>query len=148
MAAHGIARFTADADLLVVDEGILSSGFWRGFPGKARLVYGDGEDPFAGAVQLSRPRCVRVDIVVGRFSWQSRMVERAEWRRLGSLHLPVLELPDLILSKLFAGGIQDRADVQLLLTALDARQRRQLAARVRVVPEDARKLYRELVAQR
>ncbi|MFZ5803582.1 MAG: hypothetical protein ACOY7U_01905 [Acidobacteriota bacterium] len=34
----------------------------------------------------------------------------------------------------------------LLMAGLDARQRRQLAARVRVLPEDARKLYREIVA--
>lgn len=44
------------------------------------------------------------------------------------------------------GGVQDRADVLLLMAALDACQRRQLAARVRVLPEDARKLYRELIA--
>jgi hypothetical protein len=43
------------------------------------------------------------------------------------------------------GGVQDRAHVLLLMAILDARQRRQLAARVRVLPEDARKLYRELV---
>jgi len=43
-------------------------------------------------------------------------------------------------------GVQDRADVLLLMAALDARQRRQLGARVRVLPEDARKLYRELIA--
>lgn len=43
-------------------------------------------------------------------------------------------------------GVQDRADVMLLMAGLDARQRRQLAARVRVLPEDARKLYREIVA--
>lgn len=44
------------------------------------------------------------------------------------------------------GGVQDRADVLLLMAALDARQRRQLAARVRILPEDSRKLYREVVA--
>ncbi len=146
MATYGIARFTGDADLLVVDGGILSSAFWRGFPGEARLVWGNGEDPFAGAVQLSRSQCITVDIVIGRFPWQCRLLERAQWRQLGGLRLPVLQLPDLILTKLFAGGVQDRADVLLLMGALDARQRRQLAARMRVLPEDARKLYRELVA--
>lgn len=147
MAVYGVVRFTGDADVLVVDEAVLSPAFWRGFRAESRVAYGDSEDPFAGVVELIRPEAVRVDLLVGRLAWQRRILERVERRRLGGLLVPVLQLPDLILTKLFAGGVQDRADVHFLLAALTSRQRRQLAARVRVLPEDARALYRELVAQ-
>lgn len=148
MAAYGVARFTADADLLVVDEAVLSPAFWRGFQWQTRVAYGDSDDPFVGAVEVWKPDALRVDILVGRFPWQQRMLQRVEWYRFAGLRLPVLQLPDVILTKLFAGGVQDRADVHFLLSTLNAHQRRQLAARVRVLPEDARQLYRQLVAPR
>lgn len=147
MAAYGVVRFTGDADLLVVDEAVLSPAFWRGFRWATRVTYGDDRDPFAGVVEVTKPNAIRVDILVGRFPWQRRILQRVVWRRLGGLRLPVLQLPDVILTKLFAGGIQDRADLHFLLTALDVSQRRQLVGRLRALPEDARKLYRELVAQ-
>lgn len=144
MAAYKIVRFTGDADLLVVDEAVLSPTFWHDFQAELRVAYGDSDDPFAGAVELTRPDQIRVDVLVGRMAWQTRILQRVMWRRLGGVRVPVLQLPDLILTKLFAGGVQDRADVHFLLSALTPRERRQLAARLPVLPEEARQLYREL----
>ena len=35
LAVHGAARFTADVDLLTLDEAVLERGFWAPFPGPA-----------------------------------------------------------------------------------------------------------------
>jgi hypothetical protein len=58
-----------------------------------------------------------VDLVVGRFAWQSRILERARQLSVGEFSLPVVGAADLVLLKLFAGGSQDAWDIVQVLAA-------------------------------
>jgi hypothetical protein len=56
-----------------------------------------------------------VDLVLGRHEWQQAIIERAEdFDGLG-VNIPLVRAADLVLLKLYAGGIQDRWDVAQLL---------------------------------
>jgi hypothetical protein len=58
-----------------------------------------------------------VDVVVGRYKWQQDILDRAVL--IGAQQLPVARRADLILLKLYAGGNQDRWDIEQLL-AIDS----------------------------
>ena len=64
-------------------------------------------------VRFGAPGESPIDVVVGKFGWQRRVLERAE--PMGEL--PVVRAADLILLKLYAGGPQDAWDIQQLLLA-------------------------------
>jgi hypothetical protein len=115
MGVNGVARSTLDLDVLTLDPVVLEAAFWKGLPGTVRARRGDAEDPLAGAVRLESPDAYPVDVIVGRFAWQSRIVERAERLPVGRGRVPVVGAADLVLLKLFAGGAQDAWDVQQLL---------------------------------
>lgn len=116
LAVHGIARSTQDDDLLVVDQRVLDREFWRPLAGDvARLLRGDHEDPLAGAVRLARAGERTVDVVVGRWAWQTEALERARPAPLPGVEVAVVDPVDLVLLKLDAGGPQDRYDVEALL---------------------------------
>ena len=60
-----------------------------------------------------------IEVIVGRYGWQQRAIERAE-STPGldpevDLETPVLALQDLIIAKLFAGGRADLQDIRELL---------------------------------
>jgi hypothetical protein len=115
MGIHGVARSTLDLDILTVDRRVLASEFWGDLAGRADIRHGDAEDPLLGAVRFKSTDTYPVDVIVGRFAWQSKMLDRAERLPLGERHVPVAGAADLILLKLFAGGAQDRWDVEQLL---------------------------------
>jgi hypothetical protein len=121
MALHGIARATADLDVLVVAASVLDARFWEALgPEVDRHVRkGDASDPLEGLV-----RCVErgtiVDVVVGGSDWMRAVVGRAVERDLAGETLPVVDAADLILLKLYAGGPQDLLDARLLLRAQPA----------------------------
>jgi hypothetical protein len=120
MAAHGVPRSTLDLDLLTTDRQILEEPFWaplREAGVKVEVRKGDLEDPLAGVVRISAPDERAVDVIVGRFSWQSDIVNRAPIVNLHGMDLRVAEPVDLILLKLYAGGPQDRWDIQQMLMA-------------------------------
>lgn len=111
LALHGVARFTADVDLLTLDARVLDADFW---PEGVRPVLrpGDDEDPLAGLVRFEEPA---VDVVVGRGVVMKRALASAsESSHFGELVVSPLWLAML---KLEAGGVQDLADVQLLVEA-------------------------------
>lgn len=119
LALHGISRSTFDQDILVIDARVLDDGFWRPLETQAQVDVrrGDADDPLAGVVRLRQDDERDVDLVVGRHGWQEEMLARAELVP-NSNGLRVVRAADLVLLKLYAGGTQDRWDIEQLI-ALD-----------------------------
>ncbi len=115
MGLHGVPRSTLDLDLLTVDTRVLEAAFWKGMAGTGQLRRGDADDPLAGVVWLESAGAYPVDLVVGRFEWQKRVLDRAERLPVGRGNVPVVGAADLVLLKLFAGGSQDAWDIEQLL---------------------------------
>src|SRR4051794_1588650 len=123
MASHGIQRSTLDQDLLVVDPACLRPELWeplKDLGAVFEIQKGDIFDPLAGVVRVSLPRERPVDVVVGKFTWQRKVIERAlEAPRSTGEDIPVVRAVDLILLKLYAGGPRDAWDIQQLLVTED-----------------------------
>lgn len=68
----------------------------------------------AGVVRFEVAGEAPIDVVVGKFAWQAEILERAQ--TLGGTL--VVRAADLILLKLYAGGLQDSWDIQQLLGQL------------------------------
>ena len=119
LAIHGVSRSTLDQDLLAVDRRVLDAELWKAFDadGTVKVRRGDAEDPLAGVVRIVQEGERDVDVIVGRHQWQHDIVARAA--PLGNQPIPVVEPADLVLLKLYAGGSQDRWDIEQLL-ALEA----------------------------
>lgn len=114
LSAYGVNRATVDLDLLVADAACLQPDLWSGLRSRGIAVEirrGDLTDPLAGVVRCQAAGESPLDVVVGKFAWQARLLERAQ--PLGGT--PVVRAADLILLKLYAGGFQDAWDVQQLL---------------------------------
>jgi len=118
LAASGVARSTLDLDLLTLDARVLDEAPWTSFRASGvdvEIRRGDADDPLAGVVRIAMAGERPVDIVLGRYAWQRRAVERA-------LRLPdggrVVQARDLVLLKLYAGGAQDLWDIRQLVAAL------------------------------
>jgi hypothetical protein len=80
LAAHGVARATADLDLLALDLACLDPSAWRELRGAGASVEirrGDDADPLAGVVRVSSPGERPVDVVVGKGAWQASLLSRA-----------------------------------------------------------------------
>ena len=122
LALHGISRSTLDQDILVTDTRVLDEGFWKEFVSTALVDRrrGDSDDPLAGVVRIESgdDRAVdrTVDLIVGHSAWQSDMLTRAE-PVLDASGLRVVRAADLVLLKLYAGGSQDRWDIEQLLAS-------------------------------
>jgi hypothetical protein len=142
LAAHGVSRSTADQDLLVTDRRVLDPLFWASLrPATSVDVREGGEgDPLAGVVRLRQEDQRDVDVVVGRHAWQDEVLARAVF--IGGEGLPVAEVADVVLLKLYAGGSQDRWDIEQLL-ALDtgAEIARKVEERSAVLPLRSRKMW-------
>jgi len=114
LSAYGVNRATVDLDLFVADSACLRPDLWADLRSRGIAVEvrkGDLTDPLAGVVRLKAPGETPVDVVVGKFVWQARLLERAE--PIGGTL--VVRAADLVLLKLYAGGLQDAWDVQQLL---------------------------------
>lgn len=87
-----------------------------------------------------------VDLIVGRSGWQRRAVERAQPARLGSVDLTVVSVADLILLKLYAGGTQDRWDIEQRLEAnRDELVLPTIATEIHELPPESRALWHSLM---
>ncbi|MFL6197108.1 MAG: hypothetical protein ACJ75H_23180 [Thermoanaerobaculia bacterium] len=78
---------------------------------------GDAFDPLAGVVRFDQAGERSVDLVIGKFTWQRKILERAITPSGQSI--PVVGAADLILLKLYAGGPQDAWDIQQMLATED-----------------------------
>lgn len=145
LAAHGVSRSTVDQDLLVVDRRVLDRPFWARLPQDVTVDArrGEDDDPLAGVVRISREGERDVDVVVGRHKWQADIVARAV--AIEGSRLRVAERADLILMKLYAGGSQDRWDIEQLL-AIDPKGTTISAvdARAGALPARSRELWAAL----
>ena len=114
LSAYGVNRATVDLDLFTTDTSCLEPAFWAGLRRRGIDVdirKGDLTDPLAGVVRFQVPGESSIDVVVGKHNWQTKVLERAE--PIGGAL--VVRAADLVLLKLYAGGLQDAWDVQQLL---------------------------------
>ena len=122
MAARGVGRSTRDVDLLTLSAVGFEQAWWAPLTDAGTEVSvsrGDAEDPLAGVVRFEQEGERPVDLVVGRYRWQQRILERAEPAVVGGTSLPTVLAPDLVLLKLYAGGSQDAWDIEQLLAGPD-----------------------------
>jgi hypothetical protein len=123
LAVHGVARSTFDLDLLTTNQTVLDPAAWAGLAADARVHVdvrrGDADDPLAGLVRVETPDEPEIDVVVGRWGWQTEAIERSRPVLVAGVELPVVGAADLILLKLYAGGSQDRWDIEQLLAGDD-----------------------------
>ena len=146
--ARGRPRFTRDYDFATVDTQVLQRQFWLDLgDASVDIRRADFDDPLRGVVRIVLSDATRVDVVVLKFQWQHRVIERAEILDLGGIALPVPRTSDVILLKLFAAGGIDRTDVYELLHLPD---REAIVAEVNEhiveLPEDAQQLWRTILA--
>ncbi len=150
LTVYGVSRATFDLDLLVTDMACLQPAFWASLEGEdteLEVRRGNMEDPLAGVVRFNSQGDRPVDLIVGKYTWQREIVQRARPVRLGSdVEMPVIRAADLILLKLFAGGPQDAWDIQQLLLA---EERAELVAEVEQglskLPSSASSLWTSLL---
>ena len=147
LAVHGISRSTLDIDLLVTDRRVLDATFWAALAADIERDSrpGDATDPLAGVVRFRAFEERDVDIVVGRGGWNVDVVTHAENDRHHGRDLPTARMEDLILLKLYAGGSQDRWDIeQLLATSDKAAVIGAVERSLDRLPPDAQRLWRVL----
>jgi hypothetical protein len=113
LAIHGVSRSTLDIDLLATDRRLLEPVFWAlGSGVEVEVRRGDAADPLAGVVRCRAPNQRHVDIVIGKAAWQAALVARAEPLTRSGRAIPAARVEDLVLLKLYAGGSQDRWDIE------------------------------------
>lgn len=144
LAAHGVSRSTVDIDLLVTDPRVLRASFWTLQQTAVDVRQGDDSDPLAGVVRLKAEGERDVDVVAGRAAWQSALLTQSLRIHVEGTHVPVVDAVGLILLKLYAGGTQDRWDIEQLLAAsnriaLGAAVDRQVS----VLPADAQARWQQ-----
>lgn len=122
LAFHGVARSTRDLDLFAMAAVCLEPDTWRSLEASGSTVEirpGDAADPLAGVVRFESGREAPVDLVLGNRAWQAEILTRTELQTLLGIRVPVVRAADLVLLKLYAGGLQDRWDIEQLLSAED-----------------------------
>jgi len=142
LGVYGVPRSTFDVDVLVRDVRVLDASFWINVGAATDVRHGDTDDPLRGVVRIEQQDERPVDVIVGRHAWQDGVLRRAEVATIIGVQAPVVAAADLVLLKLFAGGVQDRWDIQQLLAVIDVRA--DVDDRASVLPADAQRLWREL----
>jgi hypothetical protein len=144
LAVHGVSRSTIDHDVLVTAPRVFHLDFWEALPDDVTFDArrGGDDDPLAGVVQLARPGDRVVDIMVGRPGWMDDVIDRRISVAIPGRDLAVVSLSDLILLKLYAGGVQDRWDVdQLLALGPTAAVREDVESRLNLLPAECGTLW-------
>jgi hypothetical protein len=123
LAAHGVARSTFDLDLLTTEPAVLDPAAWADLAADPQMRVsvrrGDADDPLAGVVRVETEGQPAIDVVVGRWTWQTEAIEAARSIQVAGRQVPVVGPADLILLKLYAGGSLDFWDIEQLLAASD-----------------------------
>lgn len=150
LSLRGASRSTLDRDLLTTDPRALEEALWTPLlqaGTRCEIRRGDAEDPLAGVVRFSAEGERPVDLIVGRYKWQTRILERSEVLDIGELRIPVPHPADLILLKLHAGGGQDAWDIAQLLAG-DGRMSLVAEVEMRLdgLPPEARVLWKRILA--
>jgi predicted nucleotidyltransferase len=116
LAIRGYVRQTVDVDIMTTDRAALHDDYWndlRRAGAEVAVRVGDYDDPLGGVVRI-RHGDADVDVVIARYSWQKKLLERAETVEVSGVSLRVPPVADLVLLKLFAGGYGDMQDVAAL----------------------------------
>jgi hypothetical protein len=150
LAARGYPRFTLDIDLLTTDRRVLDRQVWAPLISQGAVVdarRGDDEDPLAGVVHVLLPDGTDIDLIVGRWPWESRVIERAMLVTVApGVDIPVPVASDLIVLKLAAGGFGDLQDAAALLAAGDRNGLvAEVESRIEEVRPDVRDTWRRLL---
>lgn len=150
LALRGASRATLDRDLLTTERRALDAAIWMPLADAGAEVDirpGDEDDPLAGVIRFRAVGERPVDLIVGRHSWQSRILDRSEILDLGEARVHVPRAADLVLLKLFAGGPQDAWDIAQLLADEDRDDLiAEVDSRIADLPEDAFRLWRKILA--
>jgi hypothetical protein len=143
LAVHGVSRSTLDHDLLAMDTRALDRAMWGEWPGvDIDIRRPDADDPLAGVIRFRAAGERDVDLVVGRGAWQRDIISRAGPLRIGDTDVQVVTAADLVLLKLYAGGTQDRWDIEQLLAAEPSdKLRAQVESRLPALPLRCRELW-------
>ncbi len=148
LAARGVVRSTLDFDLFTTDTRVFRDDAWadlRLSGVDVDIRKGDFDDPLAGVVRIGL-QAEQIDIVVGRWKWEQRIIERAEAADVQGRTLRVPLSSDLILLKLAAGGPIDQQDVIRLLAVGPRHQLiEEVEQKIGDLPEDALPLWRKIV---
>jgi hypothetical protein len=150
LAVHGVVRASDDVDVLVVDGRCLEPPIWTEVERTGIAVEirrGDADDPLAGVVRLQPADGTRIDIVVGKTSWQHDVITRARSTPLLGGRLPIALPADLVFLKLYAGGPQDAWDIDQILDAVPDLEA-EIEMRVGVLPRESVALWRRIVGTR
>ena len=150
MAVHGVGRSTRDIDLLTLSAEWIDAGRWTPLSDagvEVSVARGDADDPIAGVLRFDQAGERPVNLVVGRYQWQERLLERAEPAGYGGTRLPTALARDLVLLKLFAGGSQDAWDIEQLLAGPDGeRLIAEITGDIDDLPAPCRALWRRILA--
>jgi nucleotidyltransferase AbiEii toxin of type IV toxin-antitoxin system len=144
LAVHGIARSTYDIDLLTTDPSTLRDATWRTLAGTqvhVEIRRGDDDDPLLGVVRVKQDKERPVDVIVGRHAWQTAVVDAASPSRVLGAPVRVVDVPSLILLKLYAGGPQDLWDIEQLLALAGDDVVRAVDAVIGQLPPSSRALW-------
>lgn len=149
LAALGASRSTQDLDLLITDCSVLDRQYWSPLEAAGAEVdvrVGEGDDPLAGVVRLTRPGSRPVDIVVGYAFWQDSVIADAYPVTVEKTNVRAVDAVGFILLKLFAGGPQDLWDVEQVLAIAPDRNGlvAQIEERIKDLPAEARRLWRRV----
>jgi hypothetical protein len=144
LAVHGVARSTYDIDLLTTDARALHDATWRRLAGtevRIEIRKGDDDDPLRGVVRVTQNDERPVDVIVGRHAWQTAIVDAARASQMLGAAVRVVDVPSLVLLKLYAGGPQDLWDIEQLLALGRADVVRAVDAVVDQLPASSRALW-------
>ena len=122
MAARGHPRFAVDLNLLTTDRRVLDRAVWVDLERQGASVdarEGDADDPLAGVVHILLADGSDVDVVVGKWTWETGVIARADRMPVMGAHVAVPRTSDLVLLKLAAGGYQDLHDAAALMSLGD-----------------------------
>lgn len=149
MTLHGVNRATVDVDLFTVDLACFKESLWAELKQGSVVVEvrkGDFSDPLAGVVRFAASIQRPVDLVVGKFTWQKEVIERAVSSRFAGLEIPVARAADLILLKLYAGGPQDAWDIHELLAGPSREELiREVELRLGALPESVSTFWAKII---
>jgi hypothetical protein len=152
---YGAPRNTGDLDLLAWDQRLFEQATWEPLS-RARLVVdirvGDDEDELVGVVRIAPGAALPIDVVMPRGDWVRQVLDRARARArrvaISGTSVLVVDLPDLVLTKLYAGGPLDERDILDVLGCCEELGAVAAAVDARVVelPERCARAWRGLRA--
>lgn len=149
LAVHGVVRASDDIDILVTDPRSLDPRTWTTLAEQGidvEIRRGDSDDPLAGVVRLGKI-LPHIDVIVGRYAWQSAIIDRSPELSVLGANVRVATAPDVVLLKLYAGGPQDAWDILQLLDAvpgIEADVTRGLVG----LPHDATRFWQRILTDR